>query len=143
MHVLIAAIALACARPTPAAPAVAGPVVVPVDGDRKVESAVLRADATAGRAWIEVTLAKRFLSGKEARQRGSAIQVAIPDLAFDRSTGEISVLSGGRRVTCGVLEGHVRVTGACAIAATIETVDADTGLGTARRDQLVVEVRPR
>lgn len=124
------------------APAI-GATTVPVDADRKVESAVLRADATTGRAWVEVTLAKRFLSGKDARARGTAIAVAVPDLSFDRATNRVSIGSGDRLMTCATLDRDLQVTGACRIDVKIEQAVVDTGFGAATRDRLVVAVLPQ
>jgi hypothetical protein len=118
---------------------------VPVEADRNIEAAELRADATTGRAWIEVRLAKRFLSGKEARQhQPTRLSVAVPELSFDRASGQITIPSGDQRITCATVSGDdVRVTGACSIDARIEQVAVDTGFGTSKRDQLVVNVQPR
>lgn len=128
---------------TVAAPAFGA--AVPVDANRKVESTALRADRTTGRAWVDVTLAKRFLSGREVRQQGSRLSVAVPELSFDAATGNIELVSGDRRVLCGTLDGNnaIRTTGACQVTAKIEPTSVDTGFGTAQRDQLVVAVTPR
>lgn len=125
-----------------AAPAIGG-VSVPADADRKVQSAVLRADEATGRAWVEVTLTKRFLSGKEARARGTAVAVAVPELTFDRATRQISVKSGEGLLTCATFDGGVQPTGACQIDAKIEQALVDTGFGLAKRDRLLVAVLPR
>ncbi len=120
-----------------------GATAVAVDADRKVETAALRADPTTGRAWVEVTIAKRFANGKEARARGQAIAVAVPELSFDRATGVVSIDSGERRFPCAVLERDLKTTGECRIDARIEPVVVDTGFGAATRDHLVVRVVPR
>jgi hypothetical protein len=123
-----------------------GRVVVPVDPDRKVEAVKLRVDRSSSRAWVEVTLARRFLSGKEVRYRHNvaAIAVAVPELSFDRATGEIKLVSGEGAVTCAVLEEEeIKETGACRIDAKIEALDVDTGFGVTRRDHLVVSMTPR
>jgi hypothetical protein len=133
----VAAAALVLLVATPALAA------VPIDGSQKVEGAVLRADRTTGRAWVEVKLAKRFLSGREARQPGTALNVAAPELSFDRTTGEITVASGDRRVTCATVDEDIHTTGACRIDATIEAVPVDTGFGIVKRDALVVLVKAR
>jgi len=120
-----------------------GATAVAVDADRKIESAVLRADATTGRAWVEVTLVRRFLNGKEARKPGTAINVAVPELTFDRATNRVSIGTGDNSVTCATLEGELRATGACRIDASIEPHVVDTGFGTATGERLVVAVVAR
>ncbi len=141
MRLLITAAALGIAM-LAGIPAI-GATTVSVDADRKVESAVLRADATTGRAWVEVTVAKRFANGKEARARGTAIAVDVPELSFDRATGVVSIDSGDRRFPCAVLDRDLKTTGECRIDARIEPLVVDTGFGAATRDRLVVSVVPR
>lgn len=118
-------------------------VAVPLDGDRKVDGAELRADAATGRVWVDVTVSKRFLSGKEARARGVTMSVAVPDLAFAPASGAITLPSVAGPVTCATFDGEVHPTGACTLQASVETKTVDTGFGAARRDHVVVEVRPR
>lgn len=137
--VALAALALTVLSAAPALAAGAAPV----DPDRKVESAALRADEATGRAWVEVTVAKRFLSGKEARARGTTIAVAVPELAYDRSARQIVLRAGDRVVACATLDGKVNDTGACAIDARIEEAIVDTGFGAAKRERLAVAVLPQ
>ncbi|HVH42082.1 MAG TPA: hypothetical protein VM925_07050 [Labilithrix sp.] len=119
-------------------------VDVPVESGRKVESAVFRADKSTGRAWVEVTLAKRFLSGKEVRQRGSAVAVRVPELSLDAATGRINVATAdGRTVTCATLDESVQPTGACRIDASVGEVGVDTGFGVQKAERLSVGVSPK
>lgn len=120
-----------------------GATTVPVDRDRKVESAVIRADEATGRAWVEVTLAKRFANGKEAKARGTAIAVAVPELSLDRATGVVWIDSGDRRFPCALVDRDVKPTGECRIDASTRETTVDTGFGAAVRNQLVVSVVPR
>ena len=122
-----------------AAPAF-GRAIVPLEDGRKVETATFRADGATGRAWIEVTVNARFLSGKEARRPGTAIAVAVPGLAFDRATNAITMAAGDRRITCATAGAEIAPTGACRIDAKVEPVSFDTGFGIAKRDALVVDV---
>lgn len=141
--ILRLAAALAALAVSTASPARAGSTTVPVGPDRKVESAELAADAATGRAWVRVTVAKRFVSGREVRRAGAVMDVAVPGLSVERATGQVVLVSGDRRVTCGTLAGKVVPTGACMIDARIEASTVDTGLGLERRDRLAVAVEPR
>lgn len=118
-------------------------VSVPLDGDRKVDGVELRADAATGRAWVDVKVSRRFLSGREALARSVTMSVAVPDLAFDPASGVITLPSVAGPVACATFDGEVHPTGACSLQASVETRTVDTGFGAARRDHVVVEVRPR
>jgi hypothetical protein len=115
-----------------------------IEGERKVESASLGADAAASRAVIDVRLARRFATGKEVRAAAERVSVALPELVLDTSAREIVLVESGRRVVCATVDGeNVKETGSCRIVATIEPRSVDTGGRSLVRDHLVVRVEPR
>jgi hypothetical protein len=112
-----------------------------LEAERKVEQAAFAADAATGRAWVDVTVARRFATGKEARARGTRVPVALGELVYDAATHAVVLVDGETRTTCAVLaDDAVIATGACRIVATTETRPVDTAFGSAPREHVVVRI---
>lgn len=139
--VLVGACALAATTATTAASAEGARVV---DAGRKVEGASFSADASAGRAWVVATIARRFASGKEARAPGARVPVSVEGLGYDATSAAIVYVDDrGTRSTCArLLRGKTVATGACRIVATIEPRAVDTGFEVVTRDHVVVRIAP-
>lgn len=116
-----------------------------LDGERKIESATFGADAALPRAVVDVSLARRFATGKEVRAAAAErVSVALPELALDADKRAVVLVAGGRRVVCATLDGDaVKDAGNCRIVATIEPRVIDGGGRSVVREHLVVRVEPR
>jgi len=135
----VGVLAATCVLISPASASAEGVRVL--DAERKVEQVAFAADATTGRAWIDVTVARRFATGKEVRAAGTRLSVALGELVYDAAVHEIVLVDHDTRTTCATLARDVVVpTGACRVDAFIEPRAADTGFGHTVRDHLVVRV---
>ncbi|HSO39609.1 MAG TPA: hypothetical protein VLT33_44085 [Labilithrix sp.] len=137
---VIVAVASFLVRVAPASAAAEGARVLDADG--KVEATAFAAGVATGRAWVDVTVARRFLSGKEARAAGTRVPILVSNVVYDAPTREIVLVDGTTRTTCATLAREAVIpTGACRIVATVEPRVVDGGFGSAVFEHLVVRVQ--